>query len=159
MTNKDIIDNSGTNSLPARGDELMRIIARFEYALKESGYGKSGKNDEAEVDWDNFTNNSLKAVFLEKIRNDGVAPTILEKPASKQIIKDQSLAWKDSVPPTSVQDLMGAVRRIRNNLVHGGKSGDKDSDRNDALVSEAIEVLLEALRADSAVRNMFEGRW
>lgn len=137
----------------------MRIIARFEYALKESDYGKSGNNGEVEVDWDKFANKALKADFLTKVRNERIAPTILANPASKQIIEGTSLAWKDAALPTNVQDLMGAVRRIRNNLVHGGKSGDKDSDRNDALVSEAIEVLLEALRADGAVRNMFEGKW
>jgi hypothetical protein len=159
MTDKDIIDHSRADSLPTRGDELMRIIARFEYALKESDYGKAGYNGEAEVDWDKFANQSLKACFLEKVRSDRIAPTILTKPASKQIIEGTSLAWKDTALPKNVQDLMGAVRRIRNNLVHGGKSGDRDSDRNDELVSEAIEVLLEALRADAAVRDMFEGKW
>jgi hypothetical protein len=159
MTDKDIIDRSRADSLPTRGDELMRIIARFEYALKESDYGKAGKNGEVEVDWDKFANQSLTACFFKKIESDGIAPTILTKPASKQIIEGTSLAWKDTALPKNVQDLMGAVRRIRNNLVHGGKSGDRDSDRNNALVSEAIEVLLEALRADADVRNMFEGKW
>lgn len=159
MTDKATIDKSEADRLPARGDELMRIIARFEYALKESEYGRAGKNGEVEVDWDRFANQSLKADFLKKIQDEKIAPTILSKPASKQILTATTLDWEDATPPVSVQELMGAVRRVRNNLVHGGKSGDKDSDRNDALVSEAIEVLFEALRADSAVRNMFEGKW
>ena len=153
------IDTSKADELPARGDELMRVIARFEYALKEAGYGKTKNNGVVEVDWDKFSNKSLKSCFFKEVRKIGIAPTILENPASNQIIDGTNLAWKSAAPPTNVQDLMAAVRRVRNNLVHGGKSGDKDSDRNDKLVSEAIEVLLEALQFDSTVRSMFEGKW
>ncbi|TXI39974.1 MAG: hypothetical protein E6Q59_04030 [Nitrosomonas sp.] len=159
MSDEPQIDLSKANNLPARGDELLRIFARFEFALKESGYGVSGKNDEAGADWDRFANQSLTAKFLHKIREKNIAPTILEKSPSKQIFKDHTLEWTACAPPQDVQTFFGAVRRVRNNLVHGGKSGDKDADRNNSLVSEAIEVLFEALRSDSHVRSMFEGQY
>ncbi|MFD9901937.1 hypothetical protein [Mesorhizobium sp. NPDC059025] len=159
MTTNAAIDMSKANHLPARGDELLRVVTRFEYALKENGFGKSGKNGEVGVDWDGFANKALKATFLKKVRDENIAPTILAKPPSKQILAGQTLAWENATPPVSVQDLMAAVRRVRNNLVHGGKSGNRDSDRNNTLVAEAIEVLLEALRSDSDLRYTFEGRW
>lgn len=153
------IDMSAANRLPARGEELMRIVTRFEYALKEIGYGKVGKSGEVEVNWDAFANEGLKAGFLKRIRENAIAPTLLAEPPSKQILLGNKLDWEDGTPPSSVQELLGAVRRVRNNLVHGGKSGDKDFDRNDRLVSESIEVLTEALRTHADLHFMFEGKW
>lgn len=153
------IDMIAANRLPARGEELMRIVTRSEYALKEIEYGKVGKSGEVEVDWDAFANKGLKAKFLNRIREHHIAPTLLAKPPSKQILLGKTLKWEDGTPPSSVQELLGAIRRVRNNLVHGGKSGDKDSDRNDELVSESIEVLNEALQTHADLRFMFEGKW
>ena len=153
------IDMAAANRLPRRGEELMRIVTRFEYALKEIEYGKVGKNGEVEVNWDAFANDGLKAEFLKRIRENAIAPTLLAEPPSKQILLGKTLDWEVGTPPSSVQELLGAVRRVRNNLVHGGKSGDKDFDRNDALVSESIEVLIEALRTHADLRIMFEGKW
>jgi hypothetical protein len=154
-----IIDMTAANQLPARGEELMRIVTRFEYALKEIGYGRSGRNGEVEVNWDAFANERLQAMFLNKIREANIAPTILANPPSKQIINGGILDWEEKAPPTNIQDFIGAVRRVRNNLIHGGKSGDPDADRNTKLVAEAIEVLLEALRTDVDLRQRFENRW
>lgn len=94
-----------------------------------------------------------------KIREKDIAPTLLNTPPSKQVLSsDRTLDWEEGTSPQNVQELFGAVRRVRNNLVHGGKSGDEVSDRNDALVAEAIEVLKEALRWHDDLRSKFEGR-
>jgi len=153
------IDMAAANNLPARGEELMRVMTRFEYALKEIGYGKSSGNGAVEADWDEFANKELKAVFLAQIRENHIAPTILSKPPSRQILKAGSLAWEATAPPTDIQSFIGAARRVRNNLVHGGKSGDKDFDRNNILVAEAIDVLMNALRLHGDLRFLFEGKW
>ncbi|MGY4750079.1 hypothetical protein ACVNHC_09515 [Pannonibacter sp. Q-1] len=153
------IDMTAANALPARGQELMCIMTRFEYALKEIGYGKSGNNRAVEANWDEFANKELKAVFFEQIRENSIAPNILLKPPSRQILRDRSLDWEATAQPNDIQSLIGAVRRVRNNLVHGGKSGDKDSDRNDLLVAEAIEILKHALLEHNDLRAAFEGTW
>lgn len=153
------IDMVAANQLPPRGEELIRVVTRFEYALKEIGYGKPGRNEEVEVKWDEFANECLKAEFLNKAKEKSIALTIFNNPPSRQVIRGRILDWDETAPPTSVQDLFGAVRRVRNNLVHGGKSGDKDSDRSAKLVTEAIEVLLEALRWHADLRFRFENRW
>lgn len=153
------IDMTAANELPARGQELMCIMTRFEYALKEIGYGKSGNNEAAEASWDEFANKELKAVFFEKIKDKSIAPNILLKPPSRQILRDRSLDWAETAKPNDIQSLIGAVRRVRNNLVHGGKSGDKDSDRNNHLVAEAIEILKHALLEHVELRAAFERKW
>ncbi|WP_299736921.1 hypothetical protein [uncultured Roseobacter sp.] len=152
------IDLSAANKLPPSGDEFVRIIIRFEYALKEIGYYRAGSGEGAEVCWDQFVNNRLGPAFFERIKEAQVAATILAKPPSKQVVVNGSLDWKAGVVPNNIQDLFVAIRRVRNNLLHGGKGGDVDHDRNADLVSESIAVLLEALRVDEDLRMMFEDR-
>ncbi|TCD15231.1 hypothetical protein [Oricola cellulosilytica] len=152
------IDMGKANRLPPRADELMRVVTRFEYALKETGYGVM-RNGAVEANWDKFANEVLKAEFLQRVRDKKIAPTILSNPPSRQFLGGSTLDWERKVAPNSIQDFIGAVRRVRNNLVHGGKSGDPDADRNASLVAEAIEVLFEALRSHDDLRFMFEGKW
>ncbi|WP_224557261.1 hypothetical protein [Mesorhizobium sp. ESP-6-2] len=152
------IDMGTANRLPPRADELMHVVTRFEYALKELGYGVM-RNGAVEANWDKFANEELKAEFLQRVREKNLAPTILSNPPSKQVLNGSTLGWGVKAAPNSIQDFIGAVRRVRNNLVHGGKSGHPDADRNALLVSEAIEVLLEALRSHDDLRFMFEGKW
>jgi hypothetical protein len=118
-----------------------------------------GAGGAVEAKWDEFANKELTSDFLKHVRENNIAPTILSKPPSRQILNGNSLDWEATTPPTDIQSLFGSVRRVRNNLVHGGKSGDKDSDRNNLLVAEAIAVLIEALRAHADLRFMFEGKW
>lgn len=153
------IDMKAANSVPAGAEELFRIISRFEFALKEMGFAKPGRNGEADLCWDNFANECLGQDFFQNIKDSKIAPTLLNQPPSVQVIANRSLSWKDGTPPKSVQELLGAVRRVRNNLFHGGKSGDRDAQRNAALISDAIAVLIEALKACDDIRYLFEGRY
>ncbi|MEY9625053.1 hypothetical protein [Sinorhizobium fredii] len=58
----------------------------------------------------------------------------------------------------SVQALFGMVRRVRNNLFHGGEYFDDNAKRNQALVQESITIMLLAVEWDKAVNVFFEGR-
>lgn len=149
------IDMSAANMVPPRGEEFFRIISRFEFALKDIGFARTGR-DEVKIHWDDFAN-SLGRAFYDRIKVDGVAPTLLSEPPRLQIIRANRLEWQDARPPSNVQELFGAVRRVRNNLFHGGKSGETDNQRNEKLIAEAIAVLQEALQASNNIRRSFEG--
>lgn len=153
------IDMTAASRLPPKGEELFRVFTRFEYALKEIGYAEPARNNDINVLWDRFVNDHLGPQFFKLVRETQIASTLLERPPSRQVIQNGVLNWEKSTPPSSTQDLFGAVRRVRNNLVHGGKSGDEDSDRNAELVADALDVLLEALRYHAGLRYMFENRW
>ena len=152
------IDLSATYKLPKRGEELFRIFARFEFALKEAGFA-TNKHDTVEIHWDKFANDSLGATFFDKVKSQKIAETILEKPPSKQIILNGNIDWQPTLPPTNIQSLIGAVRRVRNNLLHGGKYGDIDAERDDKLVKESIAILILALEICEDVRQPFEGKY
>ena len=154
------IDMTAANQLPKHSEELLKVFSRFEYALKEIGYVAPGaRNDEVRVLWDRFANELLGSKFFQQINNQGIAPTLLSKPPNMQVVNDQKWGWKEVDPPNNIQELFGAVRRVRNNLFHGGKSGDPDADRNATLVYEALAVLIEALNACEDIRYPFENRW
>ncbi len=152
------IDMSGV-SVPVGSEELFRVISRFEYALKEIGFVEGGRRDEAKVSWDRFTEECLGEAFLDRIVRENLAPVLLRNPPSRQIAKGGRLDWAACDPPKTTKELFRAVRRTRNNLFHGGKHGDHDADRNQALIAESICLLRQALEACADVQAAFENRW
>ncbi len=154
------IDLKATRNLPRKANKLFRIYARFEFALKENGFIRAGYKDEVIVCWDLFANKCLGKDFFVQIQNNQIAPKLLNIPPSKQILIEGKLEWdKNPQPPTDIQSLLVAVRRVRNNLLHGGKSGDIDNQRNNELVQESIGILLLALQKCDEIRDVFEGRY
>jgi hypothetical protein len=77
-------------------------------------------------------------------------------------LRGRELNWEPQDPPRNTHQLFEAVRRVRNNLVHGGKSGDpeydpEDRNRNENLSIEAQWIIEWALHQMDEVRNHFEG--
>lgn len=151
------IDLSRLEDHPAQAVQLFKIMMRLEYALKACGYTRS-QGKRVEVDWDRFVNQQLGQVFFERVMNSSKADTLINNPPSKQVLNEQGqVEFQKAAQVLNVHDLFVMVRRVRNNLFHGGKSGDADHDRNDALVSESIDVVLYALPLCPDVRSEFEG--
>jgi len=153
-----MVDLSAANKLPPRADDLFRIFARFEFALKMAGLAKM-RGSMVVVKWDEFA--ECKVVgepFVDKLRQEGVCPLLFAKPPQTEIVSDGRYDFEVVDPPTTATELFGAVRRVRNNLFHGGKYFDDDRDRNEQLVAEAIAVLLLAVVRRDDVLYFFEGR-
>jgi hypothetical protein len=133
--------------LDALAFRFFKLFAQCEYALKAMGYGRS-KGGVAEADWDRFANEHGRAL-LEDVATNVVAARsyLLEYPPKRQVWVDGAVAW-DCVPneERSAQMLFGHIRRVRNNLYHGGKfhSNWIDPDRSLELISKSL-TLLEAL--------------
>lgn len=154
-----MVDLTAIDALPAGGQEFFLIFTRCEYALKASEYFLEAR-DHVKADWDTLAL-ELGAEFLDHVRRSGRATTLLDVPPKKQVVADGRLAWREVPPVRSPVDLFHAVRRVRNNLVHGGKAGYPDEDpahneRGRVLISEARWVLLEALERNADVRLSFE---
>jgi hypothetical protein len=149
-------------ALPPGSVEFFATFARFEFALKATRYLGRDQEGGAFARWDPFAND-LGRAFFDRFRDSGHAATLIGRPPKKQIVANHTLGWSTPDPLVSVQELFVAVRRVRNNLCHGGKSGDIEQDpddprRNEKLIAESHLVLLEALRAHDEVRWAFEGR-
>ena len=151
------IDFSRTK-LPAGAARFIATFLRFEFALKEHGY--IPKDGNAEVEWHRVNKDLKQAGFFEAVRKSGRAETMLRHPPKKQVSRDGYLDFKPQSPLSNSDELLVAVRRVRNNLLHGGKSGDPEGDgRNRKLIAEAQWVVEQALRAMPEVRAYFEGRY
>ncbi len=82
----------------------------------------------------------------------------------KLVFRFLMLVWERKFTPNNADELFVAVRRVRNNLLHGGKAGDPDydpdePDRNEKLIREAQWVIEQALLQMEEVKDHFEGNY
>src|SRR5260370_10423921 len=123
--------------LPSEAIPFFVVFSRFEYALKRSStYLRA--IPKAEADWDKFAA-ALGEGFFKEVREGKVAQILVDYPPWKQVAKEGKLDWEKPPAITSVNELFLAIRRVRNNIVHGGKFPDPtgpvftNSDRDKAL--------------------------
>jgi hypothetical protein len=138
--------------------ELFRTFARFEYALKEVGF-HMGEGD-ATPDWRRFALSIEQE--LEQPQHNELAAAIeflLAEPPNKQMVRNGALSWEAAPPQTNSRaDLVLIyVRRVRNNLFHGGKFNVHwfDRDRSGRLIENSLIILRAALAASPAVRAAY----
>lgn len=87
----------------------------------------------------------------------------MDKPPLKQVLKDGVLDWKsteeENVP--LLLKLILSVRRVRNNLFHGGKFPSvnlEDPGRNADLLESSIVILEGCLLLNDRVKELFYQR-
>ena len=124
---------------------------RFEYALKEK---QINNNANFQILSQNLGNEFFRVVEKERL-----APTLLSNPPSRQVKKNGQLGWEKVESPKTSEALLKCVERVRGNLLHGGKSGHPDEDRNADLIADSRRVLTQALEMDDVLREHFEGKY
>lgn len=134
------------------------MFSRFEYALKRAGYLKKGTRVEA--DWKKFGEEIEGKFAAQKCKELGEAIQYLEeKPPRIQIQNNGKLDWCET--PLEKGDIQGcadAVKRVRNNLFHGGKypSGPvTDPSRDRELIRHSITVLKYLLELSNEVSRYY----
>lgn len=146
------------DELDALSLNVFRTFARCEYALKAAGY-RSGRN-EVKADWRAFSG-ALGNLF-DRPADPALAAAVdylLAHPPRKQVIRDDQLAWDDTPPDSeSRADLVLAyVRRVRNNLFHGGKFNGHwfAPERSADLLTHSLCILRHAIEAHPQVRDAY----
>ena len=142
--------------------EFLAVFSRFEYALKSTAYALGGANH-VTPDWDLFgrhIDERFRASSNEKIAD--AIDFLLKHSPRKQVLVDGRIRLRDCPPdrnlPQAVQVLL-MVRRVRNNLFHGGKylpDGETEAGRNECLVSCSMQVLKYCLDMVPEVRVSYE---
>ena len=86
---------------------------------------------------------------------------ILEHPPKKQMIANGLLEWDPAEPDTDLcSDLaLIYVRRVRNNLFHGGKFNGHwfAPDRSEALLRHSLTILRACLAASDELSQAYNG--
>jgi len=145
-----------TSELDQLAIELFQKFARIEYALKAAGfhYGEG----EAKPNWDKFAS-SVSGVLEKDPSIDASIKYISENPPKKQVIRNNLLEWEIPKPDASkTHELLLCVRRVRNNLFHGGKfSGHWFApERSKELLLHSLNILDACLRASPILKEAFE---
>ncbi len=141
-------------------NRLFYVFSRTEYALKAAGYNNG--DGPAEGNWQRF------ALAVEGLIANPTSPElreaidfILNAPPRKQMIVGGNIQWALLEPNTnsSADKLLQYVRRIRNNLFHGGKFKGHwfEPERSEPLLRHSLVILSAVVEAAPEVREAYDG--
>lgn len=135
------------------GENVCKFFWKFsviEYALKKNGFLKGSKSY-VQPDWNKFAQ-KIDGCFgdVTIVGFEEACCKLKENPPKQQIIDGNRLGWgepKEQGGKSSEEYIVCLVKRIRNNLFHGGKypSGLVDSIERDSELIDAALVVLEGL--------------
>jgi hypothetical protein len=130
--------------------EFMATFARFEFALKKSGYAR-GDDSQVSPHWDAFANDvaKLDAAVLAPVLNS--CQYLQQHPPKKQVLQNGHLRWveRQGTSGSAIGDVLLSVRTVRNNVFHGGKFPDgmiTDPLRDEQLIRDCLAVLQSLLK-------------
>ena len=150
--------------------QFFLVFSRFEYALKNSGFVQAGRSRQtapsapsAEPNWNAFAH-SIANLFTKGHNTDlnQACEYFLINPPMRQVLINGNVMWDTTEPDLSLGEterLLLLVRRVRNNLFHGGKFSNEafeDTDRQERLLKGSLLVLKECLRVSPQVNNAFD---
>lgn len=140
--------------------QLFHVFSRTEYALKVSGFN-NGDGD-AKANWKDFAlavENLIANPSSQELR--GAIDFIFSAPPMKQVIVGGMIQWEGSVPPTNsrADKLLVYVRRVRNNLFHGGKFNGHwfEPERSELLLRHSLVILSSCVESVDVVREAYYG--
>jgi hypothetical protein len=128
--------------------DFFLTFARMEFALKNAGF-VIGDEDSVNPAWDAF-GNAIKDRFKRKKTKelDMAVDYILINPPMKQVLRRGNLMWDTNLPNagSETQTLLVLIRRIRNNLFHGGKHNfgvHENTERTTQLLKNSLLIIQE----------------
>ena len=140
---------------------LFVAYSRMESALKQAGFVRPGPRRIAQADWRRFAEEPCLSDVLAAAAGDpDVKAMIADPPRTRIVTGDgKSLEWRQlfPVPLASLEDLLGAVKQVRDNLFHGEKHG--DDPRDESLCCAALVVIKHCLERHHEVGNLFGYRY
>ncbi len=141
-------------------DEFFYTFMHFEYALKSVPKYLGGNLDlgDAKAEWDDFSRDVTPIFDKNKSKEIQEATDfLLGNPPKKQINDHRNLRFIPALPPGSdTCKLSIYIRRVRNNLFHGGKFLREDAlNRDFELIRFSLIVLKEWAEIIPEVREKF----
>ena len=133
----------------------------MEYALKISGY-VVGDSRSVSPNWDRYARDI--AVSLGKTSSKEfkeASQFYLNNAPLKQALISGNLEWVQALPTTGceINNLFILVRRVRNNLFHGGKYNtqiQEETARNETLLQYGVVILMESIQHSNNVHLAYQ---
>ncbi|MFC1833865.1 hypothetical protein ACFL2Q_03910 [Thermodesulfobacteriota bacterium] len=140
--------------------QLFHVFSRTEYALKAAGYNCG--EGAAKANWRRF------ALAVEDLIANPTTTEVTEAiefifsaPPKKQMIVDGLITWADVEPQTNsrADKLLQYVRRVRNNLFHGGKFNGRwfAPERSEPLLRHSLAILKAVIEFVPDVSHAYHG--
>lgn len=148
--------NGSSFELDCLAVELFKKFARIEYALKAAGFHNG--EGRAEPNWDTFAS-SVSGVLEKDPAIAAAIQYMVDKPPKKQMVRKGLLEWEEVTPNASKpHEILDCVRRVHNNLFHGGKFNDHwfEPERSKELLLHSLNILDACLRASPELKEAFE---
>jgi len=145
-----------SSELDKLANGLFQKFARIEYALKAAGFNYG--EGEAKPNWDKFAS-SVSGVLDKDPAIAAAINYMNEKPPKKQVIRNKLLEWEEVTPNVNkTHEILLCVRRVRNNLFHGGKFNGHwfAPERSKELLLHSLNILDACLRASPCLKEAFE---
>jgi len=140
--------------------DMFHTFARFEYSLKAAGFHNG--DGPAEANWRKFAEQAA-ALFDDpqgEALNEAIT-YILNHPPKKQVVANALIDWSEAAPQTNLRSdlVLIYVRRVRNNLFHGGKFNGRwfEPQRSEELLRHSLTILRACLAASEDVGRAFHG--
>ncbi|MEW8437305.1 MAG: hypothetical protein AB2689_04025 [Candidatus Thiodiazotropha taylori] len=141
-------------------NELFHVFSRTEYSLKAAGFNNG--DGAAEANWRKFAlvvEGFVAAPTSQQLKE--AIDFVLSEPPKKQVIRHGVIEWEVSEPTTDSQadKLLIYVRRVRNNLFHGGKFNGHwfAPERSEALLKNSLIILSSLVESVADVREAYHG--
>ncbi len=139
---------------------FLAKFSRMEYALKET---RQYLNNNASPNWDKFAN-TIDNSFIELVNRDEKLKNAVnyfkEHPPKKQSVENGNLVFIETDFDTTqkeTQQILMFVRKVRNNLFHGGKyrNDNINDDRDEELIKYSLLILDECKSLDDEVERYY----
>lgn len=138
---------------------FLFAFAAFEQALKAAGFHHG--DGSARPNWMEFADeNEVLEEFQDRNSSiGGDVQLLIDDPPRQQIVQNGNLEW-DEAPPnqdTISKTALVYVRRVRNNLFHGGKMGGErfPRERDMELIDASLSIIHRCAKLHSEVRTLF----
>ena len=135
---------------------FQTTFARAEYSLKGvRPYCSGAEGGDASANWDRFAND-IATDLLANVDTQ-IVRFLVDAPPMKEIVRGGVAVFDPAVlQGTDAQKLLLAVRRVRNNLFHGGKEHrERYAGHDQELVEAALEVIRIAVGCQHEVRARY----
>ncbi|QDP01814.1 hypothetical protein [Thalassotalea sp. PS06] len=133
------------NDLDRLALEFFKLFSSYEAWMKENGYVSEGRWQTIRLDWQRTIDEKLCHIFAIAEAEIGESIAILiHRSPKKQVIVNRVIKWEEvTYESIDARNLFDSIRRVRNNLFHGGKyAGEwRRPDRVRELLASSVEVL------------------
>lgn len=136
---------------------FLAVFSRMEFALKASIKYAIGNEKGVSADWDKFAKDYESFVEKDDSKLIEAIDYLFNAAPNKQVLEDNELKFipTENTEGKTTKQLLILVRRVRNNLFHGGKYHPNDEGRDELLIVYTLKILEMCVKLDSDVYSLY----